>query len=118
MLVDSGASHSFVNQKLITRAMKTQIRQWMNSKEGVKLGISYDTCKVNMVNSFEEPLIIMLLLRIQLGDWSGEHTFLFSDFVFGLTTEQVILGRDFLSKYDTIIYNKSKQVGHEGRSKI
>jgi len=107
MLVDSGASHSFVNPKFLSQAMKKQIRLWMDSKEGEKLGISYDTCKVNLVNSSEEASIIVLPLRIQLGDWTGEHMFLLSDIVM---TEQMILGRDFLSKYDTVIYNKSNKL--------
>ena len=41
MLVDSGASHSFVNPKFISRAMKSQIREWLDSKHCAKFGVRY-----------------------------------------------------------------------------
>jgi hypothetical protein len=70
MLVDSGASHSFINSKQLTKDVKNQIREWLNTGEAASRGVVVNNCKVNLVKSIEEEIVIVVPFDIKIGEWS------------------------------------------------
>ncbi len=110
-MVDSGASHSFINPKRLSEEMKAILRERLNSDQPEKFGMETAECTVNMVKTREKTEVICIPFAIRVGDWTGVHNFIISDL---LKTEEAIIGQDFLTTNDAVIISKERKLVFDG----
>jgi hypothetical protein len=107
MLVDSGATHSFINPKYLSDEMREELRWRCDEERCEEFGISFVEGTVNTVNRTEVADIMFVPLRIKVGEWVGEHRFVLSKIV---TQDEAILGNDFLIKFNCAILSAESKL--------
>ena len=107
MLVDSGATHSFINPKYLSDEIRDELRWRCDEKRCEEFGISFVEGTVNTVNRTEVADIMFVPFKIRIGDWVGEHKFVLSKIV---TQDEAILGNDFLIRFNCAILSAESKL--------
>lgn len=107
MLIDTGASHCFINPKIFPNDIQTKIREFRfekNVKNVLELKL-FDGL-IQTINANSKSACVFVDLNLKIGKWCGVQEFIISD---QIENENVILGRNFLRKYNVKIdYGNNK----------
>jgi predicted aspartyl protease len=100
ILIDTGASHCFVNQKIFTDSIQSKINDFKLNSNSNELNLKLFNGLIETINSNKKSCCIIVSLNVRIGNWTGLQEFIISD---EITNEECILGRDFLKKYNVKI---------------
>lgn len=103
VLLDSGATHSFIARRIVPRA------DWQALSES---GSSVRTMTVQGVTGAAASSCVLVDANITIGGWSGTQNFVVTPVVSG--KYDVILGRDFLKRYSVLVDHKTDVVTIDG----
>lgn len=96
ILVDTGASHSFINPKIFSEQTQKQINDFKLNKTNVNsLNLKLFNGLIETVNSNKKTCCIVVTLHVRIHKWRGTQEFIISD---EIENEECILGRNFLKK--------------------
>lgn len=111
MLLDSGATASFINPSQLPVETQEQIEEFLSgniSLNKLELEEIYVTIKAAL--SKQTVKCAMAKVKCKIGDWTGYH-----DFIFAKITESAILGLDFLREHKVSSnYGSDEWTIHEG----
>ena len=97
-LVDTGASHSFLNPKVLSRDVNRRIELFKDN--GVnsypnELGLNLINASIQTINNRTTTYCVEATIDIQIDTWIGQQCFIISD---QIENEACILGRNFLKR--------------------
>lgn len=97
-LVDTGASHSFLNPKVLSRDVNNRIEAF--KKIGVnshpnELGLNLINASIQTINNKRTTFCVEATVSIQINTWCGQQDFIISS---QIENEACILGRNFLKQ--------------------
>lgn len=95
ILIDTGASHCFINPKIFSDSIRTNINQFKLDNSINSLDLKLFNGLIETINSSQKTCCIVVNLRIKIGRWRGLQEFIISD---EIENEECILGRNFLKK--------------------
>lgn len=96
MLVDSGATASFINPNKLPEQISTQINKFVKGEdEPNKLNLERMDLTIKSAMSNEQTKCAYGRFNITINDWNGQHDFIFADI-----SEDAILGMDFLNEHN------------------
>jgi predicted aspartyl protease len=95
ILIDTGASHCFVNPKIFSHSIRMQIDAFKKNHVENNLELKKFTGSIETINSSQRLNCIAVSLLVRIGKWKGEQEFIVSD---EIEYEECVLGRNFLKK--------------------
>ena len=120
LLIDTGASHCFVNPKIFSESIRTKIEEFKANNSVNSLDMKIFNGFIQTVNANNVSCCVFVDLNLKIGKWSGIQEFIISD---EIENENCILGRNFLKKNHvkidygnnklTIKANKRKSIKNE-----
>lgn len=113
ILIDTGASHSFIHPKCLPDEMRKILRERFDTPE--KYNMAFGESSINLVKTTEQIKWITAPFHVKIDNWSGIFSFVLSDV---LNTEHVIIGKDFLDNFNTLILNKENKLVFDWRSNL
>ncbi len=97
-LVDTGASHSFLNPKIFSNDVILKINQFKKLNANIKqneLRLRLINASIQTINNKNTTCCVEASLGIQIETWKGQQDFIISD---EIENEACILGRNFLKQ--------------------
>lgn len=106
ILIDTGASHCFINPKLFNESIRTKINNFKFNNIENNLELKLLNGSIQTVNANNKSVCVFVDLMLNIGNWHGIQEFIISD---EIENENCILGRNFLKKYNVKIdYGNNK----------
>lgn len=97
-LVDTGASHSFLNPKVLSRDVNDRIETFKNigiNSHPNELGLNLINASIQTINNKKTTFCVEATISIQIDTWCGQQEFIISS---QIENEACILGRNFLKQ--------------------
>ncbi len=95
-LVDTGASHSFLNPKIFSKEINHKINKFKEAGANIQpneLNLRLINASIQTINHKNTSCCVEVSLGIQIETWLGKQDFIISD---EIENEACILGRNFL----------------------
>lgn len=102
LLIDGGASHSFIHINTLPNEIKEKIK-----RKDKSLNLTKTIFTLQTATSSSDILCYVGNFKIQIGKWSGMQRFVISDEV---KSERALVGRDFLKKYRAIVNHGTDEI--------
>ena len=107
-LFDGGASNCFVRQACLPAQLQKAIKQFKSGLDvGNEFHLSKEKLKICGATSLETETCVIVVANLAIGDWKGQHKVVITE---SLIDKDVILGRDFLKKYNVVINHGTDEI--------